>query len=207
LGSEPRRAELTVPVLTRFIRETADIPVSTPGRTSMMTTTEPGAAPKPPVVVVGVDGSEPSVAALRWADYLATSSGARTLVVAVWQANTGIGLLGQGWSPLPPDWDPEAIVRTELRHVLEDSYGPDLPADVESRVVEGNPARVLMDLSKDAQVLVVGSRGHGGFAGLLLGSVSAACAEHAKCPVLVVHGDRPPPGAAPVGLRGSHRPA
>jgi nucleotide-binding universal stress UspA family protein len=146
------------------------------------------------VVVAGVDGSEQSVAALRWADYLATACGGRTLVVAVWQANTASALLGEGWSPLPSDWDPQAIVQTELRHVLEDYYGKDLPASVEARVEEGNPARVLMDLSKDAQVLVVGSRGHGGFASLLLGSVSAACAEHAKCPVLVVHGDRPPPG-------------
>jgi nucleotide-binding universal stress UspA family protein len=55
---------------------------------------------------------------------------------------------------------------------------------------EGNPAKVLIDRSTGAQMLVVGSRGHGGFAGLLLGSVSSKCAEHAHCPVLIVHGSR-----------------
>ncbi|MEO6530311.1 MAG: universal stress protein, partial [Specibacter sp.] len=56
--------------------------------------------------------------------------------------------------------------------------------------VRGTPAKVLMEHSKSAQMLIVGSRGHGGFAGMLLGSVSSACAEHAGCPVLVVHGER-----------------
>ena len=58
---------------------------------------------------------------------------------------------------------------------------------------EGNAAKVLLEASEGARMLVVGSRGHGGFSGLLLGSVSAACAEHARCPVVVVHGDGPPP--------------
>jgi nucleotide-binding universal stress UspA family protein len=60
-------------------------------------------------------------------------------------------------------------------------------------VREGNPAHVLLESSAGAMMLVVGSRGRGGFAGLILGSVSAAVAEHASCPVLVVHGDKPVP--------------
>jgi hypothetical protein len=73
-------------------------------------------------------------------------------------------------------------------------------------VREGNPAHVLLESSAGAMMLVVGSRGRGGFAGLILGSVSAAVAEHASCPVLVVHGDKPVPsydlliiGACPAG--------
>lgn len=66
-------------------------------------------------------------------------------------------------------------------------------AGLELQVHEGGAAKVLIDASVGAVVLVVGSRGHGGFAGLLLGSVSANVAEHAPCPVLIIHGDQPPP--------------
>ncbi|MDD0857766.1 universal stress protein [Arthrobacter alpinus] len=69
--------------------------------------------------------------------------------------------------------------------------------------VRGTPARVLMEHSKSAQMLIVGSRGHGGFAGMLLGSVSSACAEHAGCPVLVVHGERDS-ARVPVSVTASH---
>ena len=74
---------------------------------------------------------------------------------------------------------------------MEAVLGADRPADFETVIVEGNPAEVLVHRSEGARVLVVGSRGHGGFAGLLLGSVSSACAERAHCPVLVVHGNGP----------------
>jgi nucleotide-binding universal stress UspA family protein len=72
-------------------------------------------------------------------------------------------------------------------------FGGDRPAGLVTRVEQGGAARILIDVSQGANLLVVGSRGHGGFAGLLLGSVSSACAEHAACPVLVVHGETPPP--------------
>lgn len=157
-----------------------------------------GAGAAGPVVVVGIDGSESSVLALRWAAHLAATSGSRTLVVGVWEAYTAFGLVGEGWSALPPDWDPEKIVHSEVHHVVTHVYGDDLPPGVEVRIEQGNAARVLLDLSADAVTLVVGSRGQGGFASLLLGSVSAACAAHAKCPVLVVHGDRLPPSAPSV---------
>jgi nucleotide-binding universal stress UspA family protein len=74
-------------------------------------------------------------------------------------------------------------------------FGGRRPPGLRTDVREGNAARVLLEASEGARMLVVGSRGHGGFAGLLLGSVSAACAEHASCPVLVLHGTTPPPPA------------
>ena len=67
------------------------------------------------------------------------------------------------------------------------------PARLQATVADGSPAKTLLQISEGARMLVVGSRGHGGFTGLLLGSVSAACTEHAHCPVLVVHGPTPPP--------------
>jgi len=63
----------------------------------------------------------------------------------------------------------------------------DDPPDLTRQVIAGPPSRTLIELSADSAMLVLGSRGHGGFAGLLLGSVSAACGEHAYCPVLIVH--------------------
>ena len=71
--------------------------------------------------------------------------------------------------------------------------GVERSTDIRVTVLEGNAARILLDQSVGAFMLVVGSRGHGGFTGLLLGSVSASVAEHAHCPVLVVHGDMNPP--------------
>ncbi len=149
-------------------------------------------------VVVGVDGSEPSLAALRWAHFIAEATGSTLDVVAVWEPTTAFGLVGEGWGALPTDWDPETITREMLDLALKSVFGDDLPVGCESRVVSGNTAQVLLELSARAQMLVVGSRGHGGFASLLLGSVSSACSEHATGPVLVVHGDTPPPPATKV---------
>jgi nucleotide-binding universal stress UspA family protein len=67
------------------------------------------------------------------------------------------------------------------------AFGAEKPANVESRLVQGHPRNTLIEASRDADMLVVGRRGHGGFGGLLLGSVSSAMVAHAHCPVLVVH--------------------
>ena len=87
---------------------------------------------------------------------------------------------------------------TQLHTMLEEVLGsqPPVPVPVREIVRRGSAARELVQASQGAQLLVVGSRGHGGFSGLLLGSVSSACAEHAHCPVLVIHGDTPPPPPA-----------
>jgi nucleotide-binding universal stress UspA family protein len=139
------------------------------------------------VIVVGVDGSEPSRQALRWARRLAPPLDARIDAVAAWHLPAGYGGVA-----IPSGWDPEQDMRGVLESAVHDVYGPDLPEDVHLVVSNGNPAQRLLEHGRGATMIIVGSRGHGGFAGLLLGSVSAHVAEHASCPVLVVHGSEPP---------------
>ena len=137
-------------------------------------------------LVVGVDGSAPSQAALRWALEQSRLTGTPITAVIAWQypPDYGLGAVPEGWSP-----DQDAA--NALERTLQEVCGDDRPADLRSVVREGNPARVLLDESQGAAMLLVGSRGHGGFYGLLLGSVSAACAERASCPVLVLHAEEP----------------
>lgn len=142
-------------------------------------------------IVVGVDGSEPSKLALGWAAFLARSSGARIEAVMTWQ-NPTYGWAG-GWAVPLPSIDISGECVKVLEATLDEVFGPERPAKLEAKVLEGNAAHVLVELSKGAEALVVGSRGRGGFAGMLLGSVSRHCAERAQCPVLVVHGDQRPP--------------
>ena len=141
-------------------------------------------------VVVGVDGSESSKQALRWAEFVARASGASVEAVAAWHIPPAVAV--DGW---PADWRPDEDTATTLHGTVEEVLGASPAIPVREVVREGGAASVLLDASRDARLLVVGSRGHGGFAGLLLGSVSAACAEHAHCPVLVIHGDTAPPPA------------
>jgi len=136
-------------------------------------------------IVVGVDGSKPSIEALRWASRLA-GSGTDIIAVMAWELPSAYGIAG-----LPTDWNPEADASKILTEALTEAFGDTKPADLRWTVERGHPAKVLLDASKDAEILVVGSRGHGGFVGLLLGSVSAYCAEHARCPVLVARGAPP----------------
>jgi len=132
-------------------------------------------------IVVGIDGSDESKDALRWALRLAPTVGSRIDVVTAWHMP-----VNYGWSAIPPDWQPDKAAEELLNESLTDVLGTELPTGLHTHVAEGYPARVLIEAAKGADLLVVGSRGHGGFAGLLLGSVSRYCAEHASCPVLVV---------------------
>jgi nucleotide-binding universal stress UspA family protein len=136
-----------------------------------------------PNIVVGVDGSEPSKAALAWAIDYATLIGATIDAVISWSypSTYGVSAIPSNWSPAD---DAREALATTVAAVMKEKTAPELT----QLVREGNAAQVLLDEAKDAAMLVVGSRGHGGFAGLLLGSVSANCAEHAQCPVLVLHG-------------------
>jgi nucleotide-binding universal stress UspA family protein len=139
-------------------------------------------------VVVGVDGSPSSQQALRWGAHLAVAFGAGLDAVTSWDFPAGYG-----WGSVPSDWDPAQDMRKVLDDTVQEVFGDQPPAGLRRLVNEGGAAQVLLDASQGAIMLVVGSRGHGGFAGLLLGSVSANVAEHATCPVLVIHGDQPPP--------------
>ena len=139
-------------------------------------------------VVVGVDGSEHSQRALRWGARLAAVFAARLDAVAAWEFPQTYG-----WAWVPPEWNPAQDMAKVLDDTVRAVFGDQPPEGLRQQVREGGAARVLLDASEGAVMLVVGSRGHGGFAGLLLGSVSANVAEHASCPVLVIHGDQAPP--------------
>jgi nucleotide-binding universal stress UspA family protein len=143
-------------------------------------------------IVVGVDGSSHSAQALRWGAYLAATLGGQLDAVTAWEFPTTYG-----WAAVPPQWDPAGDMKKVLDDTVRAVFGDQPPAGMRRQVLEGGAAKVLLDASQGATMLVVGSRGHGGFAGLLLGSVSANAAEHAPCPVLVIHGDQGPPAAEP----------
>jgi nucleotide-binding universal stress UspA family protein len=132
-------------------------------------------------IVVGFDGSSPSDAALERGVVMARALSVPLRVIAVWQSPRTLG--GYPMS----GWTPEEDLRLMIDTAVVETFGAAAPAWFSAQTIEGTPAQVLIRESRDAQMLVVGSRGHGGFAGLLLGSVSSACAEHATCPVLVMH--------------------
>ncbi len=149
--------------------------------------------PEEATVVVGVDGSAHSEYALRWGAHFATLLGAGLEALTTWEMPTSFG-----WVSYPSEWNPGQDAAKLLAETVQRVLGDDGAVGVGQTVVEGNPAHELIARSQHARLIVVGSRGFGGFAGLLLGSVSASVSEHASCPVLVVHGDRLPPAVRPV---------
>ena len=145
------------------------------------------------VIIVGVDGSDCSKKALRWAAALAKPFDADLEAVIYWQMPPIVA--GFGGAYLPETVDPSKDAEKALTETVDEVFGTDRP-HMDLVVQEGDAARGLIKRSADARMLVVGSRGHGGFASLLLGSVSAKCVEHGSCPVLVIHGDTPAPEIA-----------
>src|SRR4051794_39891539 len=141
-------------------------------------------------VVVGVDGSEQSKRALRWGAWMAQQTGSVGIdAVMVWQAPVALQF---NMTTAIGDWSPQLDCEKGLEAVIDEVFGPDRPPELQAVVTEGNPARRLLDLSRTATMLIVGSRGRGGFASLTLGSVSVRCVEHASCSVLVVRDEEPP---------------
>ncbi|MGO8958854.1 MAG: universal stress protein [Streptosporangiaceae bacterium] len=146
-----------------------------------------------PRIVVGVDGSRSAQEALRWAAHFAAIFAAQLDVVAAWEYPPSYG-----WAAIAPEWDPTQDMMKLLDDTVHAVFGDQPPPPgMQMLIREGGAAKVLLEASDGASMLVVGSRGHGGFAGLLLGSVSANVAEHAPCPVFIVHGDRLPLPARP----------
>jgi nucleotide-binding universal stress UspA family protein len=133
-------------------------------------------------IVVGVDGSDSSMAAVRWGAEQAALLGAELELVTAWEwpLNYGAPML------LPDDFNPEKDAMALLDEAEAAARQGHLDLRVHKRVREGHPAPVLVAASEGATMLVVGSRGHGAFVGMVLGSVSEHCVTSAKCPVLVI---------------------
>jgi len=134
-------------------------------------------------IVVGVDGSPSSRDALVWAHRQAELTGAELVVVTAWSYPAASYPTLTGYVPMPVGLDLEAESRTALETVVKEAIG-DVPVTLV--VAEGHPANVVVDVARGASLVVVGSRGHGGFVGAMLGSVSQLIVTHAPCPVVVV---------------------
>jgi nucleotide-binding universal stress UspA family protein len=141
------------------------------------------------VIVVGVDRSASAKAAFRFALEEARLRQARVRVVYAWQFRPYGRSAGFEGVPLVLGADLDGFHRVaaaELGAIVAEAAPGAGGFGIEKRVEQGDPATVLIDQSRDAELLIVGSRGHGGFASLLLGSVSHVCAQHAACPVVIV---------------------
>jgi len=133
-------------------------------------------------IVVGFDGSAYAEAALEWAARQAELTGATVQAVTAWEWPTSYG-----WPlPVSEDYDPARDAGKTVGKGISTAQSQHPGVTIESVIVEGYAAAVLVERSEGADLLVVGTRGHGRFTGMLLGSVSEHCVTHARCPVLVV---------------------
>jgi nucleotide-binding universal stress UspA family protein len=138
-------------------------------------------------VVVGVDGSPESVAALGWASHYAAATGATVRAVRAWHYPDVIGFPPEEKAPATVTDQVKEQQQQELNEAVAKAH-LDPSAQLETGIVYGHPAEALIDESNRASLLVVGHRGHGGFHGMLTGSISISCVNHANCPVVVVRG-------------------
>jgi nucleotide-binding universal stress UspA family protein len=155
-------------------------------------TDAPAAPPPRKRILVAVDGSPGSRAALRRAAVEAVAHDASLEVVMAWS------FLDQVVAPKADPQYGEDRAAADLASIVDEELGGDVPADIDVHVVNDLPARAVLSRAEGAWLLVVGSRGLGGFKGLLLGSVSQQIVHHAPCPVLVVPGAERP-GVPPHG--------
>jgi nucleotide-binding universal stress UspA family protein len=137
-------------------------------------------------VVVGLDGSANSAAAVAWAlDYLDRSGGGELRVVMTWNYAPTLSVGYAVGGSVPPAEAMEEATEAALEELLADLTVP-ASVTVKKVVHEGSAARVLINEGESADMIVLGKRGHGGFLGLLLGSVATQVVNHAPCPVVVV---------------------
>jgi nucleotide-binding universal stress UspA family protein len=139
-------------------------------------------------VVVGVDGSETAKRAVRWAAREATLRGTTLELVSAWEIPIYSYAYGYGFTPISDEMlkGLATIAEDQLAAALQVARAEARDIEMESIAIEGQAAKVLLEASKGAELLVVGSRGLGGFRELLLGSVSQQCAQHCTCPVVIV---------------------
>lgn len=140
-------------------------------------------------IVVGVDGSPDSVLALRWASEYAQRFDAPLWALTAWQAPIVYGPASFSAQDYAGFKD---RAHTRLVETMREALGED--AQITGKVERGHPSDMLVQASKDAQLIVVGSRGLSSFGGMLLGSVSQHCVTHAYCPVIVVPPEEPDRG-------------
>ncbi|MET9536083.1 universal stress protein [Streptomyces sp. NPDC006553] len=136
-------------------------------------------------IVVGVDGSAPSLKALKWAAGQAALTGDSLQTVISWEYPATWASLMPG---VPPEFDPEQLAKQILDEAIDQTLTPQEAAAVTRTVVGGNAPQALLDTAKGATLLVVGDRGYSGFKAAMLGSVSSHVTQHASCPVVVVRG-------------------
>jgi len=133
-------------------------------------------------VVVGVDASDASKKALRWAARYAELIDAPLEVVHCWHLADE-----HAWiQPLPPPADPTELAQRSMDEMVHEIVETERVASVKTRVVEGHPAKTLVEMVNANSVLVVGDCGDRSIDGLLIGSVSRQCTAHAPCTVVVV---------------------
>ena len=139
------------------------------------------------LVVVGVDGSAESIAALRWAARYATASGARVRALLAWHYPGAVGGPPIEKAPKAVHDQTDVQMHETLDTAIAKAY-EGLAGEVEKSTAYGHPAQARIEASKEADLLVVGRHGHGAFTGMLLGSVSIHCVTGAHCPVVVIRG-------------------
>ncbi|MFI6644244.1 universal stress protein [Streptomyces sp. NPDC050504] len=137
-------------------------------------------------IVVGVDGSEPSRRALRWAADQARLTGARLEAVIAWEDPRQWNMIG--FPVLPDDYAPESVADQVLAEAIERTFDGPPPVEITRHVIPGHAADAIIGASDGASLVVVGARGRSGFSRALLGSVSNQVAQHAAGPVVIVRG-------------------
>lgn len=138
------------------------------------------------LVVVGVDGSPQSIAALRWASRYGKAIGATVRAVRAWHYPAAVGPGPEGRAPHQVTEQVEQQQLEQLEIAVSEAFPDERPDGLEATVTFGHAAEALIEQSQEADLLVVGNKGHGAFTGMLFGSVSLHCMTGAACPVTVV---------------------